>query len=52
MREGSIQKIEIKTVEGRLLNGSYKVNEFNWKKESGDYELLFKVGLQKISVFT
>jgi hypothetical protein len=51
LREGSVQEIEIETDDGKLLKGSYKINELNWKKErkeNGDYELLFNVGLQKI----
>jgi ribonuclease HI len=51
LREGSTQEIEIETDDGKVLKGSYKINELNWKKErkeNGEYELLFNIGLQKI----
>jgi hypothetical protein len=50
LREGRIQEIEIQTDDGTTMKGPYKINELNWKKErkdDGNYELLFNVGLQK-----
>jgi hypothetical protein len=50
LREGRIQEIEVLTDDGRSMTGSYKINELNWKKErkdTGDYELVFNIGLQK-----
>lgn len=53
LREGSTHEIQIQTDDGKVLTGSYKINELNWKKErqeSGDYDLVFNIGLQKISI--
>jgi hypothetical protein len=50
LREGQIRDIEVQTDDGKSMIGSYKINELNWKKErkdSGDYELVFNIGLQK-----
>lgn len=50
LREGHIQEIEVLTDDGNSMTGLYKINELNWKKEkkdSGDYELVFNIGLQK-----
>jgi hypothetical protein len=50
LREGQIQEIEVLTDDGKSMTGSYKINELNWKKErkdNGDYELVFNLGLQK-----
>ena len=53
LREGSTNEIQIQTEVGQVMSGSYKINELNWKKErleSGDYDLVFNIGLQKISI--
>jgi len=50
LREGQSRDIEVQTDDGKSMIGSYKINELNWKKErkdSGDYELVFNIGLQK-----
>jgi len=50
LREGRTVEIEILNEDGNVIKGTYKINELNWKKErkdSGDYELVFNVGLQK-----
>jgi len=50
LREGRTQEIEILTAEGTTIKGQYKINELNWKKEKkddGQYELVFNIGLQK-----
>lgn len=53
LREGSTHEIHIQTDSGQVMSGTYKINELNWKKErqeSGDYDLVFNIGLQKISI--
>ena len=50
LREGQIQDIEVLTDDGNSMTGSYRINELNWKKEKkddGNYELVFNIGLQK-----
>ena len=50
LREGQIQEIEVLTDDGNSMTGSYRINELNWKKEKkddGNYELVFNIGLQK-----
>lgn len=50
LREGSTHEVEIETDDHKILSGSYKINELNWKKErqeNGEYELFFNIGLQK-----
>ena len=50
LREGRTQEVEISTEDGSTINGRYKINELNWKKESdlnGEFRLLFNIGLQK-----
>jgi hypothetical protein len=52
LREGSVQDVEIEMEDGNLVSGEYKINELNWKKErqpTGDYELMFNIGLQQKS---
>jgi hypothetical protein len=50
LREGRMEEVEVQTDDGKVFRGSYKINELNWKKErkdTGDYELVFNIGLQK-----
>jgi hypothetical protein len=50
LREGRTQEIEILNDDGSSTRGIYKINELNWKKQrkdDGDYELVFNIGLQK-----
>jgi hypothetical protein len=50
LREGQTKEIEILTDDGNTMRGIYKINELSWKKErknDGNYELVFNVGLQK-----
>ncbi|HKW05670.1 MAG TPA: hypothetical protein VJN71_10255 [Nitrososphaerales archaeon] len=50
LREGHVLEIEVLTDDGKSMTGPYKINELNWKKENkatGEYELVFNIGLQK-----
>jgi len=49
LKEGSIVDIEISTDEGKVLTGTYRINELSWRNEpkDGGYELMFNIGLQK-----
>lgn len=50
LREGRSEEVEIRTDDGKIWEGLFRINELSFRKErkkDDSYELSFNIGLQK-----